>query len=197
MPEKEAKSIITQILCALVYMNKLEHPIIHYDLKPGVLRNNSGNILLHNGIVKIIDFGLSKIVNDSNVSTPITKRTFAETDLTSQGAGTYWYLPPEVFEKTETIKISSKVDVWSLGVIFFEMVFGAKPFGNDKSQFSVLSEGTISIDGHALVFPAKPLVSGDCKDFIRRCLTYHKEKRPDILMLANDFYFKSAAKPCK
>jgi serine/threonine protein kinase len=36
-------------------------------------------------------------------------------ELTSQGAGTYWYLPPEVFDKTKTPKISSKVDVWSVG----------------------------------------------------------------------------------
>ena len=35
------------------------------------------------------------------------------------GAGTYWYLPPECF--TESPKISSKVDVWSIGVIFFQV----------------------------------------------------------------------------
>lgn len=48
-------------------------------------------------------------------------------DLTSQGAGTYWYLPPECFVVGKTPpKISSKVDVWSLGVIFYQCLYGKK-----------------------------------------------------------------------
>ena len=41
-------------------------------------------------------------------------------ELTSQGAGTYWYLPPECFETGAVPRISNKVDVWSAGVIFFQ-----------------------------------------------------------------------------
>lgn len=48
-------------------------------------------------------------------------------DLTSQGAGTYWYLPPECFMLGKTPpKISSKVDIWSLGVIFYQCLYGKK-----------------------------------------------------------------------
>ena len=36
-------------------------------------------------------------------------------ELTSQGAGTYWYLPPECFNTSATPRINDKVDVWSLG----------------------------------------------------------------------------------
>jgi tousled-like kinase len=39
-------------------------------------------------------------------------------ELTSQGIGTYWYLPPETFTENDPL-ISTKVDVWSTGVIFF------------------------------------------------------------------------------
>lgn len=53
-------------------------------------------------------------------------------NLTSQGAGTYWYLPPECFKKDP--QINSKVDIWSCGVIFYEMLFGRKPFGHEMSQ---------------------------------------------------------------
>jgi serine/threonine protein kinase len=61
-----------------------------------------------------LDFGLSKIIDDTNEGTSV--------DMTSQGAGTYWYLPPECLEKTEIpVRISSKVDVWSLGVIFYQV----------------------------------------------------------------------------
>ena len=76
--EKEARIIITQILEGLEYLNKLPNKIIHYDLKPE-------NIIFNNMEVKISDFGLAKIV-ESNTD---------RVQLTSQGVGTYWYLPPE------------------------------------------------------------------------------------------------------
>ena len=85
----------------------------------------SGNILLghgsRSGEIKITDFGLSKIMDDDNYSPDHGM------DLTSQGAGTYWYLPPECFVVGKTPpKISSKVDVWSVGVIFYQCLYGKK-----------------------------------------------------------------------
>merc|ERR1711998_202318 len=111
------------------------------------------------GEVKICDFGLSKIVSESCGETM---------ELTSQGAGTYWYLPPECFE--ENARISTKVDVWSMGVILFQMLFGKKPFGEGRSQERILSEGIIR---HAtqVNFPDTPKVSEESKEFIRMCLT--------------------------
>jgi len=112
LPEREARGIIIQVLRGLRYLNDNEtgDKIIHYDLKPG-------NLFFQNGEVKIADFGLSKIVHESNVGESI--------ELTSQGAGTYWYLPPECMvmeaNQSEPLKISNKVDVWSTGVIFFEL----------------------------------------------------------------------------
>lgn len=108
------------------YLSAQKRPIIHYDLKPG-------NILFqNNGEVKITDFGLSKIMEEDS--------EFVE--LTSQGAGTYWYLPPECFEMggKQPPMISSKVDVWSVGVIFYQLLYGKKPFGNDMSQQKFLTE---------------------------------------------------------
>jgi tousled-like kinase len=58
-------SIIIQIISALKYMNEIEPPIIHYDLKPA-------NILIHKGEIKITDFGLSKIM-DADMTTPIVR----------------------------------------------------------------------------------------------------------------------------
>lgn len=161
IPEREARSIIAQVVSALKYLNELPNPVIHYDLKPG-------NILLSNGEVRITDFGLSKIIEPAEADADGNRgKEFGakEMELTSQGAGTYWYLPPEVFERRRdgAPRISSKVDVWSLGVIYYEILFGEKPFANDKSQQSILRTDTITMEAHSLVFPNKPAVSQDTK----------------------------------
>jgi tousled-like kinase len=65
---------------ALKYLNELKNPVIHYDLKPANILLQSNNI----GEIKLTDFGLSKTMvncNDGDESI----------ELTSQGAGTYWY----------------------------------------------------------------------------------------------------------
>lgn len=113
LPEREARNIMLQIFAGLKYLNERPEKIIHYDLKPH-------NILLNHGELKITDFGLSKTI-DSNL---------ANMELTSQGVGTYWYQAPECFENGAP-RISSKVDVWSAGVIFYEMLYGRRPFGHD------------------------------------------------------------------
>ncbi|KAM4692671.1 serine/threonine-protein kinase tousled-like 2 isoform 2-T2 [Rhinophrynus dorsalis] len=179
MTEKEARSIIMQIVNALKYLNEIKPPIIHYDLKPG-------NILLVNGTacgeIKITDFGLSKIMDDDSYN------SVDGMELTSQGAGTYWYLPPECFVVgKEPPKISNKVDVWSVGVIFYQCLYGRKPFGHNQSQQDILQENTI-LKATEVQFPPKPVVTPEAKAFIRRCLAYRKEDRIDVQQLASDPY---------
>ncbi|XP_042068184.1 serine/threonine-protein kinase TOUSLED-like isoform X1 [Salvia splendens] len=173
LPEREARIIVVQIFQGLVYLNKRSQKIIHYDLKPG-------NVLFDEfGVTKVTDFGLSKIVEDNVGSQGM--------ELTSQGAGTYWYLPPECFELNKIPLISSKVDVWSLGVLLYQMLFGRRPFGHDQSQERILREDTI-IKARKVEFPSRPSVSNEAKDFIRRCLTYNQAERPDVLAIGQDPY---------
>uniref|UniRef100_A0A2P2KC34 Protein kinase domain-containing protein n=4 Tax=Rhizophora mucronata TaxID=61149 RepID=A0A2P2KC34_RHIMU len=120
LPEKEARIIIVQIFQGLVYLNKRVQKIIHYDLKPG-------NVLFDElGVAKVTDFGLSKIVDDDVGSQGM--------ELTSQGAGTYWYLPPECFELSKTPLISSKVSGSLYELAFIE-----------NSQYLELSGQIISL----------------------------------------------------
>ncbi|RUS88153.1 hypothetical protein EGW08_004115 [Elysia chlorotica] len=181
IPEKEARSIISQTVSALRYLNEIKPPVIHYDLKPGNILLGSGSV---SGEIKITDFGLSKVMDENNFQPEVGM------DLTSQGAGTYWYLPPECFVVGKTPpKISSKVDVWSVGVIFYQCLYGKKPFGHNLSQAAILEENTI-LKATEVEFASKPQVSQEAKNFIRRCLQYKKEMRPDVMLLAADDYLK-------
>ncbi|KAM2507898.1 hypothetical protein PS1_030244 [Malus domestica] len=171
LPEREARIIIFQIFQGLIYLNKRTQKIIHYDLKPG-------NVLFDElGVAKVTDFGLSKIVEDDVGSQGM--------ELTSQGAGTYWYLPPECFELSKTPLISSKVDVWSAGILLYQMLFGRRPFGHDQTQERILREDTI-IKARKVEFPSRPAISNEAKEFIRRCLTYNQAERPDVIGIAQD-----------
>ncbi|EKX38683.1 hypothetical protein GUITHDRAFT_76984 [Guillardia theta CCMP2712] len=170
--EREARSIIMQVFAGLKYLNEQKQKVIHFDLKPG-------NILFHKGEVKISDFGLSKVMEEHSENSN-------EIELTSQGAGTYWYLPPECFEVgTSPPKISSKVDVWSAGVIFYQMLYGTKPFGHGMSQDHMLRDQTIT-KSTSVSFPEGkdvPKVSDKAKEFIRKCLSYKQQDRPNVLTI--------------
>lgn len=166
IPEKDAKSIAKQILSGLKFLNETSKKIIHYDLKPQ-------NILFHDGLIKISDFGLCKVMDEGQT----------RLELTSQGVGTYWYLPPECFHNNYP-KISTKVDVWSVGVILYELLYGIKPFGNDMCQEKILKEG-IMLRAYTLDFPSKPSVSSELKDVIKRCLEYNQEERPEVIDVWN------------
>ncbi len=121
-----------QILSALNYLSTLKEKVIHYDLKPA-------NVMFHYGLVKILDFGLCKPMAGEE----------SRINLTSQGVGTYWYLPPETYEE-HCPQISPKVDVWSAGVIFYEMLYSKRPFGHGLSQDKIYNEGIILTSGKKL-----------------------------------------------
>eukprot|EP00891_Asterochloris_glomerata_P008382 jgi/Astpho2/8382/e_gw1.00122.67.1_t len=153
LPEKEARAITSQIFAGLAYLNEPGRRFIHYDLKPA-------NILFNAfGEVKIADFGLSKVVEEGQTR---------GMELTSQGVGTYWYLPPECFEiGTRPPTISNKVDVWSVGVILYQMLYGRRPFGEGVSQEMLLRD-SVMLNANTVTFPSKPAVSAEGKDFINR-----------------------------
>eukprot|EP01060_Flectonema_neradi_P033773 TRINITY_DN5753_c0_g1_i3.p1 TRINITY_DN5753_c0_g1~~TRINITY_DN5753_c0_g1_i3.p1 ORF type:complete len:550 (+),score=118.45 TRINITY_DN5753_c0_g1_i3:161-1810(+) len=173
--ETTVRPLMAQILSGLAYLHSQK--VIHYDLKPA-------NVLFFSpSEIKLTDFGLSKSLAGSAADGEETA-----IELTSQGAGTYWYLPPECFETRWIPKVTAKVDIWAAGVVFYQMLFGKCPFGHGSSQKQLFTEGII-FNARNVTFPPKPKVSEAAKSIVRQCLEYKPSNRPTASDLLTDPYF--------
>ena len=106
-----ALQIVPQICDALQYAH--EEGVVHRDIKPE-------NILLDaRGRVKIADFGLAKLVGSSRASFTLTG--------THQVMGTLDYMAPE--QRSRPQEVDHRADIYSLGVVFYEMLTGELPLG--------------------------------------------------------------------
>ena len=103
LDEKRSIEVFLQLLNAFKTLVKLN--ILHRDLKPS-------NILFHNNVIKVADFGFCKALKASN-------------DLTKTMVGSPIYMAPEILKG---FNYSIKADIWSLGVVLFECLFGYCPF---------------------------------------------------------------------
>ena len=111
LPPREALEIIPQICAALQFAH--DEGIVHRDIKPE-------NILLDKkGRVKIADFGLAKILGQE----PKDFRLTGARDV----VGTPHYMAPEQIEKPS--EVDHRADIYSLGVVFYEMLTGELPLG--------------------------------------------------------------------
>ena len=73
------------------------------------------------------------------------------------------------------------------GVIFYEMLYGRRPFHTNVSQEAIASSNLL-LSPAPLTFDAKPAVSQGAKDFIQKCLTYNHHQRPDAAEAAKHEY---------
>ena len=75
-------------------------------------------------------------------------------------------------------------------MIYFQMLFGRRPFGDGESQDNVLRNQTM-LNATQVHFPAKPSISEGAKSFIRACLTYDQMHRPNVSQLCDHQYLRA------
>jgi serine/threonine protein kinase/tetratricopeptide (TPR) repeat protein len=136
--------------------------VIHRDIKPE-------NIMLrHDHVVKVLDFGLAKLAEPSS-STEET-RAYVNT-YPGVVLGTPYYMSPEQARGLET---DARTDVWSLGVVLYEMVAGHVPF-----QGETMSHVTVSLLEHEPAPLARfaPDTPAELQRIVRKCLTKGRDER--------------------
>lgn len=146
----KAPSVESAVEMTLGVLAGLEHlhkrGIIHRDLKPD-------NILLQSETPRLADFGISRILKTT------TKRTMA--------TGTPSYMPPEAFDG----KRSDRTDIWSVGVIFYQLLSGRLPF--PQAEVTSLIGAIVTKEPD----PLPVTIPHQIQDVIRRALQKDAERR--------------------
>ena len=157
LSESEALLYFRQIIegFKVLYQNK----IIHRDIKPA-------NILIHEGVAKITDFGFARVIDgDMEKSGQFSK------------VGTPLYMSPQILNDQ---KFSAKTDIWSLGMMLYEMLYGRTPWTAD-SPYRLYE----NINTQCLDFPEKPVRSQEVKDLLKLMLIVEDKERISWLELFN------------
>jgi serine/threonine protein kinase/tetratricopeptide (TPR) repeat protein len=126
----EALDAVIQVASALTVAHTAG--IVHRDIKPENL------MLRRDGYVKVLDFGLAKLMEKKSEPLDNEAKTRALELKTSPGIllGTIAYMSPE---QARGLAVDARTDVWSLGVVLYEMVTGQKPFAGATPTDVIIS----------------------------------------------------------
>lgn len=173
MPLKRAIEIIVSVCNALAEADKAG--IIHRDIKPD-------NIFLHRAkdgfIVKVVDFGIAKLSNEDTFyqqNAPVT--------TAGQLIGTPAYIAPERFGTQPYDGLS---DIYSLGIIFYQMLCGRMPFTTLQGQSASIM-AIITMHLHQSPVPPRELfedINPEVEELLLRMLAKDPQFRPNAQQVA-------------
>ena len=143
----EALEIAAQVAAALAAAHAAG--IVHRDIKPD-------NVMLRDdGLVKVLDFGLAKLTQDSSeTDADALMRSMVKTG-SGMIMGTVAYMSPE---QARGLEVDSRTDIWSLGVLLYEMIAGRAPFSGPTPSdmlVSILEREPPAISRDYLELPAE------------------------------------------
>ncbi|HEY5536788.1 MAG TPA: peptidylprolyl isomerase [Ignavibacteria bacterium] len=150
--EKYSFDLLKQILIGLDYAHK--NNVIHRDIKPN-------NIIINKeGIVKIMDFGISKNIGDNS--------------MTSTGAtiGTLYYMSPEQILRPRSI--DQRTDLYSLGISFYQMLTGELPFNVDTDSDYIIKDSILKSS-----IPNPQNINGEISESAVIIINKLTQKNPD------------------
>jgi serine/threonine protein kinase/predicted Zn-dependent protease len=167
MELREVLDITSQVASALAAAH--EAGIVHRDIKPE-------NIMLRrDGLIKVLDFGLAKLADEATRQGGIEPEAPTKTRVvnTEPGMvmGTAGYMSPE---QARGLEVDARTDIWSLGVVLYEMVSGRLPF-----------EGATTSDVIATILHRQPPslllyksdVPAELERIVEKALTKQREER--------------------
>jgi serine/threonine protein kinase/Flp pilus assembly protein TadD len=165
MQLSEAVDVAIQVASALAAAH--ETGVVHRDIKPE-------NIMLRpDGYVKVLDFGIAKLAESAFAKAAADgagSMTLADTSLGSI-LGTVRYMSPE---QARGAQVDKRTDVWSLGVVLYEMVTGHAPFTGEtpgEAMTSILETEPAPLTSHITHTPA------ELQQFISKTLRKDREER--------------------
>jgi eukaryotic-like serine/threonine-protein kinase len=139
------------------------HGVVHRDVKPG-------NIILSRDGVKLLDFGLAKLREPDESPAAAETQSAGLTDV-GMIVGTLPYMAPEQIDGSD---VDGRTDIFSFGVVLFEMVGGRRPFAGN-SRASLLS-AVLTADPPALT-SLQPQAPEALERLVRRCLAKNPDDR--------------------
>ena len=165
LTEDEAKFYTAELILAIENIHKLD--CIHRDIKPdNVLIDKTGHI-------KLSDFGLAKVspkifeINNNNENIDFKPDSHQKN---YSCVGTAYYVAPEVLKKKG---YGPEVDWWSVGVIFFEMLFGYAPFHSKETN--QVCHKVLNWQKY-LVIPSKIKISKEAEDLIWKLINNSNQR---------------------
>ena len=163
---ESAVNIVIGVVRALACAHDLG--IVHRDLKPENI------MLLASGSIKVLDFGIAKVMSDAYASTIATGLTESRLTQTQQGAilGTLPYMSPEQWAGAT---VDARTDIWAVGIIMHELLTGKHPL----APLDIMKlRGVADLDTPLLPGNHSAVYRGSAfDDIIDRCLKKRKERR--------------------
>lgn len=139
--------------------------IVHRDVKP------ENVVLRPDGYVKVLDFGLAKLSDRSEGFDSETATTLMRTSTPGLVMGTVAYMSPE---QARGVKVDHRTDIWSLGVVLYEMISGRVPFEGETPTDIVV--GIIQKDQPPLI-EAVPGLPPELDRIVRKTLSKDRDER--------------------